>query len=249
MTIGSSRGRYLVIGVFALLAGVVGSSQAQEATPIVRALLLAPGEPTFGASLAEWSARHWQWTTSLPIPINPGHDVTGETCSYGQSGPVFFIPRNFPPCTIPTGVTLFVPIAGTECSSVEPPPYAGRDEAELRTCAAAEVDRYTGIVVQVDGQEVPDIEAYRTSSPRFVMALPEHNVLGVPAGLAYATTDGYQFMVAPLPVGEHEIVAHVELKDGLVLPDKVLRLTVVAPRGADPGATPNLVTPGAAPVR
>jgi hypothetical protein len=248
MTIGSGRGRYLVIGVFALLAGVVGSSQAQEATPIVRVLVLAPDEPTFGASLAEWSARHWQWTTSLPIPINPGHDVTGVTCGYGQSGPVFFIPRNFPPCTVPAGVALLVPIAGTVCSTVEPPPYGGRDEAELRACAATEVDRYTGIVVRVDGQAVPDIEAYRASSPRFTMTLPEHNVLGVPAGVAYAVADGYQVMVAPLPVGEHETVAHVELTDGTVLPDKVLRVAVVEPLGTNPGATPDLMTPRATPV-
>ena len=157
----------------------------------------------------------------------PGHDVTGVTCGYGQSGPGVHHPRNFPPCTVPAGVALLVPIVGTVCSTVEPPPYGGRDEAELRACAAAEVDRYTGIVVHVDGQAVPDIEAYRASSPRFT--LPEHNVLGVPAGVAYAVADGYQVMVAPLPVGEHEIVAHVELTDGTVLPDKVLRVAVVEP--------------------
>ena len=80
------------------------------------------------------------------------------------------------------------------------------------------------------------------------MTLPEHNVLGVPAGVAYAVADGYQVMVAPLPVGEHEIVAHVELTDGTVLPDKVLRVAVVEPLGTDPGATPDLRTPRATPV-
>src|SRR5215208_6134887 len=140
---GSVRVTCLLLGVLGLLAGVVGSSLAQ-ATPPVRGPVLAPGEPVSGASLAEWSARQWQWTVSLPIPVNPGQDVTGVTCAYGQFGPVFFIPRNYPPCTVPAGVALFVPIAGTACSTVEPPPYAGRDEAELRAYAAAEVDRYTG---------------------------------------------------------------------------------------------------------
>lgn len=244
----SVRVKSLLLGSLCLLASVVGSSLAQEATPIARAPVLAPAESVFGASLAEWSARHWQWTVSLPVKVNPGLDVTGVTCGYGQSGPVFFIPRNFPPCTVPAGVTLFVPIAGTACSTVEPPPYAGRDEMELRACAAAEVDRYTGIVVRVDGQEVPDIEAYRASSPRFTMTLPEHNVLGVPAGMASAVADGYQVMVAPLTVGEHTIVAHVELTDGTVLPDEMLRLSVVAPVVSDPRATPDLGTPEATPV-
>src|SRR5215213_632052 len=161
---GSVRVTSLLLGVLVLLAAVVGSSSAQEATPIARAPVLAPDEPVSGATLAEWSARHWQWTVSLPIPVNPGQDVTGASCGYGQSGPVFFIPRNFPPCTVPAGAVLLVPIAGAVCSTVEPPPYAGRDEVELRACAAAEMDRYTGIVVRVDGQLVPDIKAYRTSS-------------------------------------------------------------------------------------
>jgi hypothetical protein len=73
--------------------------------------------------------------------------------------------------------------------------------------------------------------------------------LGVPAGVAYAVADGYQVMVAPLPVGEHEIVAHVELTDGTVLPDKVMRLTVVEPLVIAPAATPDLGTPAATPVR
>ncbi len=239
MTMSSVRSKCVLLGAMAMLAGFVGSSLlAQEATPTAGEPVLAPDELVSGASLAEWSARHWQWTVSLPIPVNPGHDVTGVTCGYGQSGPVFFIPRNFPPCTVPAGVALLVPIAGTVCSTAEPPPYAGRNDAELRACAAAEADRYTGIVVRIDGHVVPDIEAYRAASPRFSMPLPENNVLGVPAGIAYAVADGYQVMVAPLPAGEHEIMAHVEVTDGTVLPDKVMRLTVVEPLVGDPGATP-----------
>ena len=248
MTFGSGRGTCLLIGVLAVLAVVVGSSLAQEATPTAHVPALAPDEPISGASLAEWSARYWQWTVSFPVSVNPGHDATGATCGYGQSGPVFFIPRNFPPCTVPAGVVLFVPIAGTVCSTAEPPPYAGRDEAELRACAAAEVVRYTGIVVRVHGQQVPGIQAYRVSSPRFTLTLPEHNILGVAAGVAYAVADGYQVMLAPLSAGEHEIVAHVELTDGTVLPDKMTRITVVGPVRIDLEATPDLGTPRATPV-
>jgi hypothetical protein len=68
----------LLIGALVLLSGVVGSSLAQEATPVTDTPVLAPEEPVSGASLADWSARQWQWTASLPIPVNPGHDVTGR---------------------------------------------------------------------------------------------------------------------------------------------------------------------------
>lgn len=247
----TSSTRPLVLLIVALILGssAAVAALAQEATPTaVGVTVLPPGELVDGATLGEWSARHWQWTASFPVKVNPGHDVTGARCRYGQSGPVFFIPRNFAPCTVPAGMTLFVPIAGTECSTTEPPPYGGRTEAELRACAAADVDRYTGIVVRVDGQEIPDIQTYRVSSPLFTLALPQDNVLGVPAGVTHAVADGYQIMLAPLRVGEHEIRVHVELMDGTVLPDKIARITVVAPPVASPAATSGLGTPVATPV-
>lgn len=229
--------------------GAVGSSAAQAATPTAQNVaVLPPDEPIYGASLGEWNARQWQWTLSLPVAVNPGQDATGAACGYGQSGPVFFVPRNFPPCVVPAGAALFVPIAGAACSTAEFPPDAGWSEAERRACAAAEADRYAGIAVRVDGREVPNIGAYRASSPAFAVSLPEPNVLGVPAGVAVAVADGYQVMLGPLPPGDHVVVAHAELTDGTVLPDEVLRLTVVAPAVGDPGAPPELGTPGADPV-
>ncbi len=243
------RSPLILAAVLFMLGGVIGPLAAQEATSGGDSgLVYLPDEPIDGATLGEWSARHWQWTVSFPVGINPGHDVTGATCGYGQSGPVFFVPRNFPPCIVPSGVALFVPIAGTECSTAEPPPFYGQREMALRSCAAAEVDRYTGIVVRVDGQRVPDIAAHRASSPRFTMILPQHNVLGVPLGVADAVADGYQVILRPLPAGEHEIVTHVELTDGTILPDKVLRVTVVEPAGRDRGASPVPATPEATPV-
>ncbi len=117
---------------------------------------------------------------------------------------------------------------GTECSTAEPPPYFGRSEAELRSCAVRDVDRYTNIRVWIDGAPVSEITAYRATSPLFAMTLPEHNVLGVAPGVADVVADGYQIVTAALPPGDHEIIVHVELTDGTVLPDKVMRLIVIA---------------------
>lgn len=232
-----------------VLSSVVGWSSAQEATPEIAGVsVFPPDQRVHGATLEEWSARHWQWTVSFPVKVNPGQDVSGATCGYGQSAPVFFIPRNFPPCTVPAGMAIFVPIAGTVCSSVELRPSSGQGEAALRSCAAEEANRYTGIVVRVDGQEVPNIESYRVASPRFPIILPENNVLGAPARAGTAVADGYQVIVAPLPPGEHEIMVHVELTDGTILPDKVLHLTVIEPVDINQGATPLPATPGATPL-
>lgn len=226
----ATQARLLILLGLVLLGGVVSTLVRDEAPDLVDGVpVVHPESSVDGASLADWSARHWQWTLSVPVGANPGHDVTGATCSADQKGPVFFIPRNFPACTVPTGQYILVPIVGTECSTVEPPPWHGEDEAALQQCAGADVDRYTGIVVRINGVLVPDIATFRASSPLFSVELPEHNVLGVPPGEANVVADGYLLLMAPLPPGEHEIMVHVELADGTVLPDKVLPLTVVAP--------------------
>jgi hypothetical protein len=229
----------LALGAANLLATQATSqppaSPVAEATPVVPAGVAFPPEVAIhGASLGTWSARYWQWVTSLPVGVNPAQDPSGERCGYGQHGPVFFVPRNLPPCAVPADVAVFVPIAGGACSTLEPPPFHGENEEELAACAAGEADRYTGVVVRVDGEVVPTIERYRARSPVFTLRLPEDNILAVPAGTGRAVADGYQFILAPLAPGAHEVVVHVEVTEGYALPDKTLRLTVVEPAG---GAT------------
>jgi hypothetical protein len=182
-----------------------------------------------GASLGEWHGRYWQWVASFPVGENPAQDPTGERCGHGQTDPVFFVPRTMPPCTVPGGVAIFLPIAGTECSTAEEPPFHGEDEEELMACAAADAERYTNISVTVDGEALPDIDRYRATSPVFTLQLPKDNILVVPEGTGRAVADGYAVVLAPLAPGEHEVIVHVEVVDGYALPDKTLHLTVVEP--------------------
>lgn len=234
-----TRNHIFLLAAFILVGGMFVAISAQQATRSTRnATTYAPGALVHGSTYAEWNARQWQWTTSFPLDANPGHDVSGDTCANGQSGPVFFLPHNFAPCTVPADTAILVPIAGTECSTREPAPFSGASEEELRNCASREVDRYINVRVTVDGQEVPDIEMYRTSSPLFTLSLPERNILGAPAGMAHAVAEGYQVILKPLPPGDHEIVVHLELADGTVLPDKLVRLTVAEPAWSVPMATP-----------
>lgn len=222
------RARVFLLVVLCLVGGFVASLVITRApSPPGDGLVFPAGEVVYGATLGQWSARHWQWTVSFPIGSNPGQDATGTSCGADQEGPVFFLPHNFPPCSVPADKIIYVPIVGTECSTAEPPPYHGETEDELRSCAVAEVDRYAGIIVRVDGVLVPDLSSHRISSPLFTLTLPENNVLGVSPGTAEAIADGYQLLLAPLAPGEHEILVHVELTDGTVLPDKVMQLSVV----------------------
>jgi len=207
------------------------------ATPVTEPdrLAYSPDAEIHGASLGEWHARYWQWVASFPVGENPAQDPTGKRCGYGQTDPVFFVPRNMPPCTVPAGVAIFLPIAGTECSTVEEPPFHGEDEDGLVACAAADAERYTNISVSVDGEALPDIDRYRATSPAFTLQVPEDNILAVPEGTGRAVADGYAVVLAPLAAGEHEVIVHVEVVDGYALPDKTLHLTVVEPDSESSG--------------
>lgn len=222
------RGRILLLLAILVAGGLVSTLiqgddlKTVDGLPVVRS-----DADAYGVTQSDWSARHWQWTLGIPIATNPGQDVTGARCGDGQVPPVFFVPRNFPPCQVPVGWSILVPLVGSECSTVEAPPYHGQTPDELRACAEQDVNRYVNIVVRIDGELVPDIEDYRVASQPVMLPLPEHNVLGAPAGEATVVGDGYQVILAPLSPGQHEIIVHVELDDGTVLPDKVLRLTVV----------------------
>jgi hypothetical protein len=86
-------------------------------------------------------------------------------------------------CTVPAGKGIFVLGLGNECSNIEPPPFFGATEAELRACAADGVEAFFGDATQsisVDGIEVADLSRYRTQTPLFSYTLPPDNVYGLP---------------------------------------------------------------------
>jgi hypothetical protein len=203
-----------LLTVFGLASGPA-SIAAQDSTPVTGVEILPPEAEVVGASLAEWSARSWQWFFSVPQETNPFFDETGALCGYGQFGPVFFLSgaehsleRS---CVVPLGVHIFVPLVGSACSTVEPPPFFGRDEADLARCATDAVNHFESLVdmtpmtLSVDGQAVENLSDYRTVSPLYTLWLPEDNVLGSPKQVTDGVADSYQVMIAPLPEGEHVI--------------------------------------------
>ena len=249
-----------------LVLGGATAVVAQDATPVAgptaEGLALPPDAPAYGATLGEWGARHWQWLLSFPAPINPMLDETGERCGYGQSGPVFFLAGGPPThaedggtppaetgvreCTVPAGAALLLPLFGAECSTVEPPPFFGRDEAELRAACKALMDPPATLMASVDGVPIPDLERYRVQTPLFRFSLPADNLLGVPPATAEAVADGYWLLLAPLPPGTHELRFGGSLPDVGVGAEATYRLTVAEPTVAVPAeGTPGAATPTA----
>jgi len=226
-----------VIFLIGLLSSL-GPVAAENATPAAATAVLPPEAEVTGLGLAEWSARSWQWFFSFPPDVNPFSDDTGARCGYGQAGAVFFlagaegsVERS---CVIPAGVHLFVPLLGSECSTVEPPPFFGQDEAELNRCATDAIEMaerafdMSTMRLTVDGQAIVNLSTYRTVTPLFTLWLPEDNLLGSDERVAGSVADGYQVMLNPLPEGEHEMIIELPGPGTGQTITITYRLTVVA---------------------
>jgi hypothetical protein len=109
--------------------------------------------------------------------------------------------------TIRPGTSLFFPILNSECSVLEPDPFHGDDEAELRACANGHIDHTSGLIAVIDDVPVQDLATYRVESPLFEFGpLPADNVLGAPAGTTSLAVDaGVYLMLTPLRPGSHTI--------------------------------------------
>ena len=248
------RSLIMLVVVLLVVAGGRTDISAQEATPITGVdqaeLVLPPDAPAYGLTYEAWIARFAQWAHSLPLAIHPAADATGELCGLGQAGPVFFLVQAGDQeaiertCTVPAGTALLVPLIDASCTTVEPPPFFGRDEASLRACTDAVFTPRAELIAVIDGVAIPDLDRYRVQSDLFTVALPAGNWLGVEPAVTQGVADGYWLLLAPLPVGEHELRFGGSLPDLGISTEVTYHLTVaepvvVAPGEDHPGGDPN----------
>ncbi len=205
------------------LADAPGSEVAVQAPSAGNPPVLPPNSNPFGKSYREWAARWWQWYFSIPAPVHPVADESGVNCAQGQSGKVWFLAGAATgeaerTCQVPNGKAILFPIINAECSTVEPDPFHGDNEAELRACVEAigfsDADELT---VTIDGQVVENLLRYRiqsTQSPLFDFTLPDDDILGVDATQGQAVAGGYYVMLPPLSRGEHVVYFKGVLKAG-----------------------------------
>jgi len=240
----------LFVGLAASATAQEASPTAQEPTPVSDSIEVLPADALVGgASLGEWYARWWQWAISFPIEVQP---TSEGQCGFGQSGPVFFLPAYFAPgiegpvmCIVPAGMALFVPFHGAECSTVEPPPFFGRDEEALRACAEGLTGLPGDLSLTVNGQELLTSELPPITTPLFTLNFPENNVFGVSAGIAASVASGYEVMLAPLPAGEYEVTVSGPGGEGHQM-QFAYRVIVQEPAVIEPAATPDAATPAVA---
>jgi hypothetical protein len=144
------------------------------------------------------------WTTILETPSADNPLGDGDPCVQLSGRVVAPFSSFFPEltCTVAPGTRLFVAGFTVECSTVEPPPFAGTDPASLRACAVADI-RVASLTVTLDGVPLPLTEV--VTGP-LAVTLPRDNVLGAPAGPATSVAAGLVALTRPLRVGCHVIV-------------------------------------------
>jgi hypothetical protein len=167
----------------------------------------------YGTDLGTWGARWWQWAFSQPADAgHPLFDETGANCMNGQPARGFvYLAGVFnasgvatrTDCRVPLGRALFVPVVNAECSSLEPEPFFGGNEAELSAC----LDRwsYADLVMTVDARSIP-INRARSGVYGIQVPASGPNLLGVaPGSSGISMADGAYAVVPPPSRGVHDV--------------------------------------------
>ena len=76
----------------------------------------------YGIPYKNWTAKWWQWFTSIPLKDSPANDPTGEKCGLNQDDSnVWYMAGTFGgdnerTCAIPSGKAILGLVQGAECS-------------------------------------------------------------------------------------------------------------------------------------
>src|SRR4029079_243057 len=163
----------------------------------------------------EWTARAWQWWLSLPTDVNPS--MTNQGCGYGQGGPVYFLPFSADNihCVVAEGTAIYVTAEYAWCTTIDPAPAFGRNEEELQACTRELVDNAAITShVTINGHDVGDTGQYRLATAAFPITLLEGNLNLAQPGVALAVAETSNFIIAPPPPGDYEIVVSLGSSDG-----------------------------------
>lgn len=194
-----------------------------------------PGSNPYGRSYGDWTAAWWRWAFSLPMDGHPLFDTAD--CNAGQAGPVWFLGGAFTgvtttrTCTVPAGTSILFPAVNVECSSVEPPPFYGGNEAELRDCVHTFMAFATEWFAYLDGNPLP---LSRVESSVYDFTAVPGSLFGNTEPLSgISMSDGQWVFLTPLSAGSHtlRLGGRFDFPDGSSFPLDVTYELTVQPGG------------------
>ena len=164
-----------------------------------------------GYSLVEIGTAFNHWAFATPEDTNP---LLAVRCEPSPLDPkIWFLPVSLggeweATCEVPRGTFLVLTAGGWECSSIEPEPFFGADEAELQECVGEGFDLLNYVEVTFNGTTTTNLDDYVVTTE--LDTLPANNLLGPDAGL---TLDkGYYLVISPLSPGTHTLRAYDEFE-------------------------------------
>ena len=184
------------------------------------ALLLTSGTDVARASepptalLNEW----WQWSLSFPASVSPLLDHTGQRCTLGQRGPLWFLAgnsggRTVRDCALPARARVLIPLHNAIC-------VPGADETEQQCLEKAVADwlSFTAAEATLDGVPQELIEQPPVPGESvFTFAIPRNGVFGFKPGLYRATIAAGRWAIVDLPgPGVHTLRARARNTAGVV---------------------------------
>ena len=164
------------------------------------------------------AAKWWQWALETPSSESPLTDQSGQRAAVNQPrGNIWFLAGNLGgttvrTVTIPAGKALFFPVVNVvdveDGTTIPGGTTVFKVHQPLQTAQSivSEIIATASGSCTVDGTNVPITAANLEQSVPFTLLLPDHNLLGVPAGVYYPAFDsGYYVLLNPLSPGQHTI--------------------------------------------
>lgn len=167
----------------------------------------------YGVSYGYWTTKWWQWALSIPLPINPLNDQTGEHWKTAQptsdvwflAGNIGGVSKTFPhrSIKIQSGRSILLPVLNCEANSLEYTDLKTHDD--LVRHVIEDVNSVVKKDLFVNGVRLNPVRV--PSDPRiFRVTINENNLFGVKnQGSTDAAADGYWTFLKPLPRGRYTI--------------------------------------------
>jgi hypothetical protein len=181
-------------------------------TAFVQADNLNPGiyskeSSPFGVPYSQWIQRWWQWNIGTPSSDHPRDNYTSQKCTNNQNGPVWFLPdiltgKEERTCTIPAGKAILVPLLTGECNNDPSQPFMNDDG--LRKCAL-EGDEFGVLNATLDGQQIQNLNQYRTQAGFFNVTVVNDNIFDMTPGTFKGYADGFFVFLEPPSPGKHDL--------------------------------------------
>lgn len=169
-------------------------------------------------SYGAWTAKWWEWALSVPMPVNPLLDNTGQYADRNQHYPVWFLAGTIGDenkvshrtCTIPTQTPILFPVINY-IRTTEP---RFKSNSEMVNHVQKDIDDIVINEAVIDGHSVP---SYRVNSNPclFRLSVKEKNKLDIPVGTTIASADGYWVFIKSLNCGQHDVYFHGACSGGI----------------------------------